>query len=145
MLVNPNLIIYIQIGYVELENGMDIYIYVIKKMLCNFIYLIIVVGLGLFLRWRTKGYNLIDATKIWHFSFRLDLGKGKNLDFEECSRSKLQKQCIKYLGPVCICISGLSFFFNVFELQWIDMHCFVLKVTSSNFSDLLLLLLICLN
>ncbi|CAI8596236.1 unnamed protein product [Vicia faba] len=29
----------------------------------------------------------------------LDLGNGKTLDLERCSRSKLRKQCIKYLGP----------------------------------------------
>lgn len=33
---------------------------------------------------------------------RLDLGDGKKVDFEECPRSKLQKQIIKYLGPVCV-------------------------------------------
>lgn len=32
---------------------------------------------------------------------RLDLGDGKKVDLKECSRSKLQKQSIKYLGPVC--------------------------------------------
>ncbi|XP_047182607.1 IQ domain-containing protein IQM3-like [Vigna umbellata] len=33
------------------------------------------------------------------FFFWLDLGNGKNLDLEQCPRSKLRKQCIKYLGP----------------------------------------------
>ncbi|XP_004249826.1 IQ domain-containing protein IQM3-like [Solanum lycopersicum] len=33
------------------------------------------------------------------FFFWLDLGDGKKVDFEECPRSKLQKQIIKYLGP----------------------------------------------
>ncbi|KAJ1419521.1 IQ motif, EF-hand binding site [Sesbania bispinosa] len=33
------------------------------------------------------------------FFYWLDLGNGKNLDLERCSRSKLRKQCIKYLGP----------------------------------------------
>ncbi|TKY53066.1 hypothetical protein E2542_SST24589 [Spatholobus suberectus] len=33
------------------------------------------------------------------FFFWLDLGKGRNLDLEQCPRSKLRKQCIKYLGP----------------------------------------------
>ncbi|XP_020972372.1 IQ domain-containing protein IQM3 isoform X2 [Arachis ipaensis] len=33
------------------------------------------------------------------FFYWLDLGNGKNLDLEQCSRSKLRKQCIKYLGP----------------------------------------------
>lgn len=32
---------------------------------------------------------------------RLDIGEGKNVDLPDCPRSKLQKQCIKYLGPVC--------------------------------------------
>ncbi|KAK7244934.1 hypothetical protein RIF29_39763 [Crotalaria pallida] len=33
------------------------------------------------------------------FFYWLDLGYGKNVDIEQCPRSKLQKQCIKYLGP----------------------------------------------
>ncbi|KAK6778523.1 hypothetical protein RDI58_025241 [Solanum bulbocastanum] len=33
------------------------------------------------------------------FFFWLDLGDGKKVDIEECPRSKLQKQSIKYLGP----------------------------------------------
>ncbi|KAK7345378.1 hypothetical protein VNO77_15982 [Canavalia gladiata] len=33
------------------------------------------------------------------FFYWLDLGNGKNLDLEKCPRSKLRKQCIKYLGP----------------------------------------------
>ncbi|KAM3288273.1 IQ domain-containing protein IQM3 isoform X1 [Capsicum chacoense] len=33
------------------------------------------------------------------FFFWLDLGDGKKVDLKECSRSKLQKQSIKYLGP----------------------------------------------
>ncbi|MED6213023.1 IQ domain-containing protein iqm3 [Stylosanthes scabra] len=33
------------------------------------------------------------------FFFWLDLGNGKNIDLEQCPRSKLRKQCIKYLGP----------------------------------------------
>ncbi|XP_057742296.1 IQ domain-containing protein IQM3 [Arachis stenosperma] len=33
------------------------------------------------------------------FFYWLDLGNGKNLDLEQCPRSKLRKQCIKYLGP----------------------------------------------
>lgn len=38
---------------------------------------------------------------------RLDVGDGKELDLEECPRSKLRKQCIKYLGPVCSATSQL--------------------------------------
>nr|XP_025634958.1 IQ domain-containing protein IQM3-like isoform X4 [Arachis hypogaea]XP_025663281.1 IQ domain-containing protein IQM3-like isoform X4 [Arachis hypogaea] len=33
------------------------------------------------------------------FFYWLDLGNGKNIDLEQCPRSKLRKQCIKYLGP----------------------------------------------
>ncbi|RVX11876.1 IQ domain-containing protein IQM3 [Vitis vinifera] len=30
---------------------------------------------------------------------RLDIGDGKEVDLKECPRSKLQRECIKYLGP----------------------------------------------
>ncbi|KAL5062854.1 hypothetical protein RYX36_024591, partial [Vicia faba] len=46
--------------------------------------------------------NLGTNTSLSHFEFTfhwLDLGNGKTLDLERCSRSKLRKQCIKYLGP----------------------------------------------
>ncbi|KAL9236061.1 hypothetical protein vseg_010769 [Gypsophila vaccaria] len=33
------------------------------------------------------------------FFYWLDVGEGKDLDLEECPRSKLRKQLIKYLGP----------------------------------------------
>ncbi|KAB2045318.1 hypothetical protein E1A91_D01G159200v1 [Gossypium mustelinum] len=33
------------------------------------------------------------------FFYWLDIGDGKDVDLEECSRSNLQKQLIKYLGP----------------------------------------------
>ncbi|XP_047174900.1 IQ domain-containing protein IQM3-like [Vigna umbellata] len=52
------------------------------------------------------GHNLQYYYKEWcksdagqPFFYWLDLGNGKNLDLEQCSRSKLQKDCIKYLGP----------------------------------------------
>ncbi|KAL2345203.1 hypothetical protein Fmac_006488 [Flemingia macrophylla] len=52
------------------------------------------------------GHNLQHYYKEWcktdagqPFFYWLDLGNGKNLDLEQCPRSKLQKQCIKYLGP----------------------------------------------
>lgn len=32
--------------------------------------------------------------------YRLDIGEGKEVNLERCPRSKLQLQCIKYLGPV---------------------------------------------
>ena len=40
--------------------------------------------------------------------YRLDVGDGKDLDLKDCSLSKLRKQCIKYLGPVCASM-GLLF------------------------------------
>ncbi|KAK6944011.1 hypothetical protein RJ641_025113 [Dillenia turbinata] len=33
------------------------------------------------------------------FFYWLDVGDGKEVDLKECPKSKLQKQCIKYLGP----------------------------------------------
>lgn len=33
------------------------------------------------------------------FFYWLDIGDGKEVNLEKCSRSKLQQQCIKYLGP----------------------------------------------
>ncbi|XVE61327.1 hypothetical protein DITRI_Ditri06bG0030700 [Diplodiscus trichospermus] len=33
------------------------------------------------------------------FFYWLDIGEGKEVNLEKCSRSKLQQQCIKYLGP----------------------------------------------
>ncbi|KAL8159484.1 hypothetical protein V2J09_001021, partial [Rumex salicifolius] len=34
------------------------------------------------------------------FFYWLDIGEGKEVNLEKCSRSKLQNQCIKYLGPI---------------------------------------------
>nr|GLL36507.1 IQ domain-containing protein IQM6-like [Ipomoea trifida] len=34
------------------------------------------------------------------FFYWLDIGEGKEVNLERCSRYKLQQQCIKYLGPV---------------------------------------------
>ncbi|GLT89953.1 hypothetical protein SLE2022_079100 [Rubroshorea leprosula] len=52
------------------------------------------------------GHNLHTYFLEWYkndagqpFFFWLDLGAGKELDLEECPRSKLRQQCIKYLGP----------------------------------------------
>ncbi|XP_041026839.1 IQ domain-containing protein IQM6-like isoform X2 [Juglans microcarpa x Juglans regia] len=33
------------------------------------------------------------------FFYWLDIGEGKDINLERCPRSKLQRQCIKYLGP----------------------------------------------
>ncbi|XP_070051205.1 IQ domain-containing protein IQM3-like isoform X2 [Nicotiana tomentosiformis] len=52
-------------------------------------------------RW-VKVYPKMPKLKNWHFNTglkQLDLGDGKKVDLNECSRSKLQKQSIKYLGP----------------------------------------------
>ncbi|KAI9090611.1 hypothetical protein K1719_028464 [Acacia pycnantha] len=52
------------------------------------------------------GHNLHKYYEEWcktdagqPFFYWLDIGGGKNFDHPECPRSKLQKQCIKYLGP----------------------------------------------
>ncbi|KAK0585920.1 hypothetical protein LWI29_036300 [Acer saccharum] len=52
------------------------------------------------------GHNLHKYYEEWcktdsgqPFFYWLDVGDGKKLELKECSRSKLQKQCIIYLGP----------------------------------------------
>ncbi|PIN16826.1 hypothetical protein CDL12_10528 [Handroanthus impetiginosus] len=52
------------------------------------------------------GHSLHFYFDEWHktnsgqpFFYWLDLGDGKEVDLEECPRSKLRQQCIKYLGP----------------------------------------------
>ncbi|KAJ3693824.1 hypothetical protein LUZ60_009304 [Juncus effusus] len=40
------------------------------------------------------GHNLHLYYDVW-----LDIGEGKEVSLEKCSRTKLQQQCIKYLGP----------------------------------------------
>nr|XP_009798189.1 PREDICTED: uncharacterized protein LOC104244456 isoform X2 [Nicotiana sylvestris] len=52
------------------------------------------------------GHNLHIYYEEWYktdagqpFFFWLDLGEGRKVDLKECPRAKLQKQCIKYLGP----------------------------------------------
>ncbi|XP_074280734.1 IQ domain-containing protein IQM1-like [Silene latifolia] len=52
------------------------------------------------------GHNLHIYYDVWFnsessqpFFYWLDIGDGKELNLEKCSRTKLQKQCIKYLGP----------------------------------------------
>ncbi|KAK9697246.1 hypothetical protein RND81_08G024600 [Saponaria officinalis] len=52
------------------------------------------------------GHNLHIYYDVWFhsessqpFFYWLDIGDGKELNLEKCSRSKLQQQCIKYLGP----------------------------------------------
>ncbi|CAI9769492.1 unnamed protein product [Fraxinus pennsylvanica] len=68
------------------------------------------------------GNNLQLYYKLWsksstsqHFFFWLDFGDGKEVDLEECPRSKLDQQCVKYFGPVCdqnyITICKIIFFY----------------------------------
>ncbi|XP_054783985.1 IQ domain-containing protein IQM1-like [Prosopis cineraria] len=52
------------------------------------------------------GHNLHIYYDVWFhsqssqpFFYWLDVGDGKEVNLEECPRSKLIKQCIKYLGP----------------------------------------------
>ncbi|KAJ9695149.1 hypothetical protein PVL29_010578 [Vitis rotundifolia] len=52
------------------------------------------------------GHNLHMYYEQWYkadagqpFFYWLDIGDGKEVDLKECPRSKLQKECIKYLGP----------------------------------------------
>lgn len=52
------------------------------------------------------GHNLHIYYDIWFesessqpFFYWLDVGDGKEINLEKCPRSRLQKQCIKYLGP----------------------------------------------
>ncbi|KAL5728730.1 hypothetical protein ACHQM5_001780 [Ranunculus cassubicifolius] len=52
------------------------------------------------------GHNLHFYYDIWYqsestqpFFYWLDVGDGKEINLEKCSRTCLQRQCIKYLGP----------------------------------------------
>ncbi|KAL2982219.1 hypothetical protein AAZX31_13G330100 [Glycine max] len=52
------------------------------------------------------GHNLHFYYLVWFhsqsyqpFFYWLDVGGGKEVNLEECPRSQLQRQCIKYLGP----------------------------------------------
>ncbi|CAK8535937.1 unnamed protein product [Lathyrus sativus] len=53
------------------------------------------------------GHNLHFYYDVWFqcqssepFFYWLDIGDGKKVDINKCSRKKLQRQCIKYLGPI---------------------------------------------
>ncbi|XP_027346001.1 IQ domain-containing protein IQM2 [Abrus precatorius] len=51
------------------------------------------------------------------FFYWLDIGEGKEVNLEKCSRSKLQQQCIKYLGPMErlayeVVVEGGKFFYK---------------------------------
>eukprot|EP00257_Ricinus_communis_P028173 XP_025015587.1 IQ domain-containing protein IQM2 isoform X1 [Ricinus communis] len=58
--------------------------------------------------WHRYGLNLhfyylkwLHSTTREPFFYWLDYGEGRNLNLtEECPRSKLQQQCVKYLGPI---------------------------------------------
>ncbi|TYK03696.1 IQ domain-containing protein IQM1-like [Cucumis melo var. makuwa] len=54
------------------------------------------------------GHNLHIYYDVWFqsqssqpFFYWLDIGDGKELNLEKCSRAILQRQCIQYLGPKC--------------------------------------------
>ncbi|XP_058780238.1 IQ domain-containing protein IQM2-like [Vicia villosa] len=53
------------------------------------------------------GHNLHFYYDVWFqcqssepFFYWLDIGDGKRVDIDKCARKKLQRQCIKYLGPI---------------------------------------------
>ncbi|KAK8340288.1 hypothetical protein V6Z11_A08G093600 [Gossypium hirsutum] len=53
------------------------------------------------------GHNLhfyynqwLHSQSLEPFFYWLDIGEGKEVNLEKCPRSKLQQQCIKYLGPM---------------------------------------------
>ncbi|XP_058781651.1 IQ domain-containing protein IQM2-like [Vicia villosa] len=53
------------------------------------------------------GHNLHFYNEKWlrsqsmePFFYWLDIGEGKEINLDKCSRAKLQQQCIKYLGPM---------------------------------------------
>ncbi|KAL8456242.1 hypothetical protein ACS0TY_034455 [Phlomoides rotata] len=43
--------------------------------------------------------NWLQCESMQPFFYWLDIGEGRNVNLERCPRSKLQQQCIKYLGP----------------------------------------------
>ncbi|KAK1362817.1 IQ domain-containing protein IQM1-like [Heracleum sosnowskyi] len=46
-------------------------------------------------------YDAWFTSKSWQpFFYWLDVGDGKEVNLEKCSRTMLQKQCIRYLGPI---------------------------------------------
>lgn len=49
---------------------------------------------------------MVNSFEIW----RLDVGDGKEINLEKCPRSKLHRQCIKYLGPVSFKTSYLNWY-----------------------------------
>ncbi|KAG9155703.1 hypothetical protein Leryth_003968 [Lithospermum erythrorhizon] len=59
------------------------------------------------------GHNLrfyyakwLHSQSIEPFFYWLDIGEGRDINLvDKCPRSKLQQQCIKYLGPVCLYFS----------------------------------------
>ncbi|XP_042473485.1 IQ domain-containing protein IQM1-like isoform X1 [Zingiber officinale] len=61
------------------------------------------------------GHNLHLYYDIWFasestqpFFYWLDVGDGREVNLEECSRNKLQQQCITYLGPVSSLFKSLD-------------------------------------
>ena len=51
--------------------------------------------------WICQFENVANVKYVYFYEmYRLDIGEGKEVNLEKCPRSKLQSQCIKYLGPV---------------------------------------------
>ena len=46
--------------------------------------------------------NVLFVTHSIHGCGRLDVGDGRQVELEKCSRAKLQKQQINYLSPVML-------------------------------------------
>ncbi|RYR77189.1 hypothetical protein Ahy_A01g001649 isoform C [Arachis hypogaea] len=62
------------------------------------------------------GHNLHIYYDIWFesqstqpFFYWLDIGDGKEINLEKCPRATLQRQCIKYLGPVSLLINSKQY------------------------------------
>lgn len=58
------------------------------------------------------GWLLIYFCVQYFKKYRLDIGEGKEVNAEKCSRSDLQSQCITYLGPVSLYCQLASMIIN---------------------------------
>lgn len=66
-----------------------------------------------------KHFRHSSSNVIRYLSWRLDVGDGKEVNLDKCPRTKLQRQCIKYLGPVSLQLH-LSLYFC--QTNWIHKH-----------------------
>lgn len=65
----------------------------------------------------------MELSILFYFSpflhiLRLDVGDGREINLDKCSRSNLQNQCIKYLGPVW----AFKNFFRTKEFKLLSVH-----------------------